>query len=108
MSSAADQARRSCRYPQSHAIARPVRDELDGVVQNKDRCSSSSAEETPSDLMVKCSPHKAGARHPISGHAPSTSGRTVCRKTSKGLKSEVLTRQPLPEPSLPNPPGRSH
>ena len=37
-----------------------------------------------------------------------TSGRTVCRKASKGLKSGVLTRRPLPEPSLPNPPGRSH
>jgi len=37
-----------------------------------------------------------------------TSGRTVCRKTSKGLKSGMLIRQPLPEPSLPKPPGRSH
>jgi hypothetical protein len=36
----ADQARRACRYPQSHALARPIRDELDGVVQNKDRCAS--------------------------------------------------------------------
>jgi hypothetical protein len=36
-----------------------------------------------------------------------TSGRTVCRKTSKGLKSGVLTRQPLPEPSLPSRPAEA-
>jgi hypothetical protein len=52
------------------------------------------------DLMVKCSPQQPGARHPISGHASSRpSGRTVCRKISNGLKSGVLTRQPLPEPA---------
>jgi hypothetical protein len=37
-----------------------------------------------------------------------TSGRTVCRKTSRVRMSGVLTRQPLPEPSLPGPPGTSH
>ena len=37
-----------------------------------------------------------------------TGGRTVCRKTSEGLKSGMLTRQPLPEPSLPKPPCRSY
>jgi len=40
MSSAVGQTGRVCWYPQSHATARPIRDELDGVVQNKDQCSS--------------------------------------------------------------------
>lgn len=40
MSSAPGQIRQACRYPQSHATARPVRDELAAIVQNKDRCSS--------------------------------------------------------------------
>jgi hypothetical protein len=43
-----------------------------------------------------------GARHPSSGHRLlTTSGRTVCRQTSNDQMSGVLTRQPLPEPSLP-------
>lgn len=40
MSSAPGQARNGCRYPQSHATAGPIRDVLDGVAQNKDRCAS--------------------------------------------------------------------
>jgi len=40
VSSAPGQTRQACRYPQSHATARPIRDELDGVVQSKDHCSS--------------------------------------------------------------------
>ena len=37
-----------------------------------------------------------------------TSGRTVCRRTSMGRSGGVLTRRPLPEPSLPKRPDESH
>jgi hypothetical protein len=40
VSSAPDQAGGQCRYPQSHPTARPIRDELAAVAQNKDLCSS--------------------------------------------------------------------
>ena len=40
MSSAPAQVQQICWYPQSHATARPIRDELAAVAQNKDRCSS--------------------------------------------------------------------
>jgi hypothetical protein len=58
--------------------------------------------------MAKCSPKTWGTSSHQRFHLLTTSGRTVCRKTSKGLKSAVLTRRPLPEPSLPNEPGKSH
>ena len=67
----------------------------------------SSVEETASDLMVKCSPHLAGHVIPAAVTPLTTSGRTVCRKTCEGLMSGVLTRRPLPEPSLPNRPNTS-
>jgi hypothetical protein len=38
--SAPGQTRQACQYPKSNATARPIRDELDGVAQNKDHCSS--------------------------------------------------------------------
>jgi hypothetical protein len=40
VSSAPAQVQQICWYPQSHATARPVREELAAVAQNKDRCSS--------------------------------------------------------------------
>lgn len=40
MASAPDQIGQTCEYPQSHATARPIRDELDAVAQNRDDCSS--------------------------------------------------------------------
>jgi len=40
MSSARSRTRHACRYPQSHATARPIREELDAVALNKDHCAS--------------------------------------------------------------------
>jgi hypothetical protein len=40
VSSAPGQTRQDCRYPQSHATARPIRVELESVAQNMDLCSS--------------------------------------------------------------------
>lgn len=40
MSSAPAQVQQIRWYPQSHATARPIREELAAVAQNKDRCSS--------------------------------------------------------------------
>src|SRR3954453_13641919 len=68
----------------------------------------SSAEETAGDLMAKCSPHKWGTTSQKRLRLLTPSGRTVCRKTSNGQMSGVLPRQPLPEPSLPKPPGKCH
>jgi hypothetical protein len=68
----------------------------------------SRAEEIPSDLMVKCSPPARGTTSHQRSNPLTTSGRTVCRKTSCGRKRRVLTCRPLPEPSLPKQSGRSH
>jgi hypothetical protein len=40
MSSAPSEIRQTCRYPQSHATAQPIRDELAALVRNRGRCSS--------------------------------------------------------------------
>lgn len=40
MSVESNQIRQACWYPQSHATARPIRDELTAVVRNRERCSS--------------------------------------------------------------------
>jgi hypothetical protein len=47
------------------------------------RCEPSSAEETPGDLMVKCSPARRGTSSQQQLRLLTTSGRTVCRRTSK-------------------------
>jgi hypothetical protein len=88
---------------------------LGPVISHEQHCNSSpalsvdysSAEETPSDLMVKCSP-SSGARHPSSGSPPHDQRAHGLPQDLEGLMSGVLTRQPLPEPSLPKPPGESH
>jgi hypothetical protein len=52
--------------------------------------------------------HTGGPRHPSSGFA---SSRPAGARSAAGLKGqirEVLTRRPLPEPSLPNRHGTSH
>ena len=48
------------------------------------RCSPDvgSVEETADDLMVQCSPNEPGHAIPAVVHPLTTSGRTVCRKTS--------------------------
>jgi len=68
-----------------------------------------SAEETAGDLMVQYSPNAQGYVIPAAVHPLTTSGRTVCRETSiKGQIRGVLTRQPLPPPSLPQKPTRQN
>ena len=53
-----------------------------------------------SNSQVLTTPHH-GTGHviPSAVSSPTTNGRTVCRKTSQGQMSGVLTRRPLPEPS---------
>jgi len=62
--------------------------------------------------MAQVLTEPSGARHPSSGHRLlTTGGRTVCRQASRARKVRVLTRQPLPEPSLPaniRHPARTH
>jgi hypothetical protein len=50
----------------------------------------------------------ASGRTPIGMSVRRTAADTVCRKTSNGQMSGVLTRRPLPEPTLQKPPGKSH
>ena len=50
-----------------------------------------------------------GARRPNSGfRLLTTNGRTVCRETCTVQMRRVLTRWPLPEPSLPKQAGKCH
>jgi hypothetical protein len=69
----------------------------------------SSVEDTASDLMVKCSPHrKRGTSSQQRFRLLTTSGRTACRETCAGQMRTVLTHQSLPAPNLPNRHSRSH
>jgi hypothetical protein len=67
-----------------------------------------SVEETPSDLMAKCSPQTSGHVIPSAVASPHDQPAHGLPQDLNGQMSRVLTRQPLPTPSLPNPPGKSH
>ncbi len=59
--------------------------------------------------MVQCSPHQKG--HVIRSGCISSDQRAhgLCADLTNGSEQqEVLTRQPLSEPSLPKPLGKSH
>src|SRR4030095_13388947 len=70
----------------------------------------SSAEETPSVLMVKCSPATTpGHDIPAAVTSPHDQrAHDLLQDLTEDQRPRVLTRQPLPEPSLANSPGKSH
>jgi hypothetical protein len=66
-------------------------------------------EEIASVLMVKCSPQQPGVRHPSSVTSPHDQrAHGLLQDLNEDQRRRVLTHQPLPEPSLPNSPGKSH
>ena len=82
-----------------------VPDEQHHTLPARPRLRIGSVEETQrSNGQVLTAPRRGTSSHQLSSLL-TTSGRTVCRKTSQVQMSRVLTRQPLPEPSLPEPTG---
>ncbi len=62
-----------------------------------------SAEKTASDLMARCAPASPGHVIPSAVTSPHDQRAHGLPQGLKSQMSGVLTRQPLPEPSLPNP-----
>ena len=68
----------------------------------------SSVEETASDLMAKCSPQHTGHVIPAAISPPHDQRAHGLPQDLRGQMSGVLTRRPLPEPSLPKRPDKCH
>jgi hypothetical protein len=87
VSSAPAQVQQICWYPQSHATARPIREELAAVAQNKDRCSSIYLDTV--EGMSDDFPYTEGADH--------HQGLARSHKLADG--SVYFSSSPIPKPT---------